>query len=191
AVIVMGAGLVHKELDKRTIYLILSKPVPRHQFILGKFLGMAHALFAIVALMLVALELTLLVSRQGVDLVLLKAGLLTYVELLVMTSIAVLFSAFSSTALSAVLTFSVYVVGHFTADLLAFAERFPSAFARYVCQFMYYVIPDLELFNVRGLVVHGGDVSPDRMLAAVAYGLLYATGALALSAAVFSKRDFK
>jgi len=191
AIIVMGTGLVHKEIDKRTIFVILAKPVSRQEFILGKFLGMADALIAIVLVMLITLELTLLVSRAGFDVLVLKAGFLTFIELLVMTSIAVLFSSFSTTALSAIFTFSFYVVGHFTGDILLFAAKLPSAFTQHVCRFLYYVLPDLQLFNVRGMVVHGMDVSTERLLAATAYGLLYAAGALLLSAVVFSRRDFK
>lgn len=191
AIIVMGAGLVHKEIDRRTIFVILSKPVARHEFILGKFLGMADALIAIVLLMLVTLQATLLVSRAGFDVLVLKAGFLTYIELLVMTSIAVLFSSFSTTGLSAVFTFSFYVVGHFTGDILVFASRLPSVFAQHVCRFLYYVLPDLQIFNVRSMAVHGTDISAERILAATAYGLLYSLGALLLAAVLFSKRDFK
>jgi ABC-type transport system involved in multi-copper enzyme maturation permease subunit len=191
AIIVMGASLVHKEIDRKTILVILSKPVARHEFLLGKFLGMADALVTLVILMLVTLQVTLLISGKGFDLPVLKAGFLTFIELLVMTSIAVLFSSFSSTALSAVFTFAFYVVGHFSSDLLLFAAKLPSSFARQVCQFVYYVIPDLELFNVRALVVHGADVPADRLLAATAYGLMYTLGVLVLSAVIFSRKDLK
>jgi ABC-type transport system involved in multi-copper enzyme maturation permease subunit len=121
----------------------------------------------------------------------LKAGFLTFIELLVMTSIAVLFSSFSTTGMSAVFTFAFYVVGHFSSDMLLFAARLPSSFARQVCQFLYYVIPDLELFNVRAMVVHGADVPTDRLAAATAYGLMYTLGVLLLAAVIFSRRDFK
>ncbi|MBN1503435.1 MAG: ABC transporter permease subunit [Candidatus Eisenbacteria bacterium] len=191
AIIVMGAGLVHKEIDRKTILVILSKPVARHEFILGKFLGMADALAALVVVMLVTLEVVLLLSGRGPDLPVLKAGFLTFVELLVMTSIAVLFSSFSSTGMSAVFTFAFYVVGHFSSDMLVFAARLQSSFARQVCQFLYYVMPDLELFNARAIVVHGGDIPDERMLAATAYGLLYTMGVLVLSAVIFSRKDFK
>ncbi len=191
AIIIMGAGLVHKELDKKTIFVVLSKPVARHDFILGKFLGMADALIAVVLLMLFTLQVTLLISGRGFDVLVLKAGFLTYVELLVMTSIAVLFSSFSTTGMSAAFTFSFYVMGHFSGDVLAFAERLPSSFARQVLQFLYYVIPDLELFNVRAMVVHGVDVPAERLLAATGYGLLYTAGVLVLAAVIFARRDFK
>ncbi|MCX5801104.1 MAG: ABC transporter permease subunit [Candidatus Eisenbacteria bacterium] len=191
AIIVMGAGLVHKEIDRKTIFVILSKPVARHEFILGKFLGMADALIAMVVLMLIVLQGTLLISRAGLDVLVLKAGFLTYIELLLMTSIAVLFSSFSTTGMSTIFTFAFYVVGHFSGDVLAFGARLPSAFAQHACQFLYYVLPDLQLFNVRGMVVHGVDVPTERILAATAYGLLYSLGALLLSTVVFSRRDFK
>jgi Cu-processing system permease protein len=191
AIIIMGAGLVHKEIDKKTILVILSKPVARHEFIFGKFLGMADALIAVVVLMLITLQVTLLVSGKGFDSLVMKAGFLTYIELLVMTSVAVLFSSFTTTGLSAAFTFAFYVTGHFSADMLVFAERLSSNFARQICQFLYYIIPDLELFNVRAMVVHGVDVPTERLLAATAYGLLYTMGILLLSAGIFAKRDFK
>jgi ABC-type transport system involved in multi-copper enzyme maturation permease subunit len=191
AIIVMGAGLVHKEIDRKTIFMILSKPVSRPQFILGKFLGMADALMAMVIVMLLALQLTLLTTKAGLDVLVLKAGLLTFVELLVMTSIAILFSSFSTTALSAAFTFIIYFVGHFSSDLLTFASKLPSAFARETCHFLYYVLPDLEVFNVRGMAVHGSDISVERMISATAYGLFYALCALTLSVVIFSRRDFK
>jgi len=143
--------LVFKELDKRTIYTLIAKPIHRYQFILGKYGGLLLTLLVEVSIMTVGLFLYLFFfSEKGMDFSLLKAIFLIYVELGVITAVAILFSSFSTPFLSGLFTLSIFIIGHLTDDLLVFSERF-DAFGQRVANFIYYVFPNLSLLNLQQL----------------------------------------
>src|SRR5688500_16408236 len=118
--IFVGVGLVYKEIERRTIYAVFSKPVGRGEFLVGKYLGLCLTLLVNVLVMGVGVSLALLYVSGGWDPLIPKiwpAILLIYIELMLLTAVALLFSSFSSPALSALLTFLTFVIGHFSADL--------------------------------------------------------------------------
>src|SRR5438552_6537994 len=118
--IFVGVGLVYKEIERRTLYAILSKPIGRGQFLLGKYFGLCATLLVNVAVMGAALSLALVYVSHGWDPLAIKIWpsiMLIYFELMILTGVALLFSTFSSPALSGLLTFFVFVIGHFSADL--------------------------------------------------------------------------
>src|SRR5438128_5696876 len=118
--IFIGVGLVYKEIDKRTIYSLLSKPVHRHEFIIGKYFGLCLTLLVNSAVMLIAIELALMYVNRGftpLQWPVLLAGLFVYIELAVLVAIALMFSSFSTPLLAALFTFALYVIGHFSSDL--------------------------------------------------------------------------
>src|SRR2546430_8930527 len=118
--IFVGVGLVYKEIERRTLYAILAKPIGRGEFLLGKYLGLCLTLLVNVIVMGVGLSLALIYVKRGWNPLVERiwpAILLIYVELMILTGVAMMFSAFSSPALSALLTFFVFVIGHFSADL--------------------------------------------------------------------------
>ena len=122
--IFVGVGLVYKEIERRTIYAVFSKPVGRGEFLVGKYFGLCVTLLLNVAVMGVGVSLALVYVKGGWDPLILTiwpAVLLIYMELMLLTSIALLFSSFSSPALSALLTFFVFIIGHFSADLKSLA----------------------------------------------------------------------
>jgi Cu-processing system permease protein len=187
----IGVGLVWKEVDRRSVYNLLVKPLRRHEFIIGKFLGLALTLLVNIAVMAVALYVVLAlmawfqpalgkasVEAPVLDPQLLKAFFLLYVQLLVVTSVALFFSTFSGPMLSAAFTFGLYVVGHFNADLAHFEA-------------LYYVLPNLAPFDVKAAVVHGQAVSAGYVALTTAYGVLYAGAMLTLGILIFARRDFK
>jgi len=200
-----GVGLVWKEVDRRSVYNVLVKPVGRQPFILGKFVGLALTLFVNLAAMTMAVYLVLVVmawvdpglaktavmEAPVVDPRLLSAVWLIYVQLLVVTALALFFSTFSSPMLSAALTFGLYVVGHFNADLAHFENVVESKTAAVVARALYYVLPNLAPFDVKTAVVHGETVAAGYVLLTTGYGLLYAAAVVALAMLVFSRRDFK
>src|SRR5882762_8063565 len=128
--IFVGVGLVYKEIERRTLYAILSKPIGRGEFMLGKYLGLCLTLLVNVAVMGAGLSLALLYVKRGWDPLVVRiwpAIFLIYIELAILTGVAMLFSAFSSPALSALLAFFVFVIGHFSGDLKALATSMSSA----------------------------------------------------------------
>src|SRR5437660_808441 len=131
--IFVGVGLVYKEVERRTLYAILSKPIGRGEFLLGKYLGLCLTLLVNVVVMAVGLSLALIYVKRGWNPLVARiwpAILLIYVELMILTGVAMMFSAFSSPALSALLTFFVFDIGHFSGDLKMLGHTMPSAFAR-------------------------------------------------------------
>jgi ABC-type transport system involved in multi-copper enzyme maturation permease subunit len=189
AALFIGIGLVFKEIDRRTVYTLLAKPIRRGQFLLGKFLGLALTLA--VNLVVMAAAFFILLAVRG-----LPAGdlwvaiLLTYFEILLVTAVAVLFSSFSTPVLSALMATSFYVVGHLTWSLKLLEEMIDSPAARAVIRMVYLILPNLEHFNMRGDLVHGAPVQWGHVGFAIVYGLGYTTLILLAATAIFERRDF-
>ena len=188
--IFLGIGLVSKEIEKKTIYTIISKPVPRYEFLLGKYLGLSITLLANTLIMLAGFLLVLVYMEVSVGLLLFKAVLLIFMELMVLTAVALLFSTFSTATLSAILTLAIYVIGHLTGDLKALGAKF-DAVGRGILTGLYYVMPNLENFNIKGRVIHQLDVGGTEMALILSYGLLYTTLLLLIAAVIFQRRDFR
>jgi len=188
----VGIGLVHKEIQRRTIGILLAKPVARWQFVVGKYLGLMAVIALNVAVMTAFLfALTAAFSDTGVNPAILKAVLLILVELMVVTATAILFSTFSTPALSAMFTLGVWVIGRLSADLAFLASRSESAVVRVVVTAVHYTLPNLEKFDVKDLVVHRMPVPAEYLVAACGYGLLYILALMLLAVIVFERRDFK
>ena len=156
--IFVGVGLVYKEIERRTLYAILSKPIGRGEFLLGKYLGLCLTLLVNVAIMGVGLSLALVYVKRGWDPLVARiwpAILLLYVELIILTGVAMLFSSFSSPALSALLTFFVFVIGHFSADLKALSQSTPNMPTRWFFGGLYYLLPNLANYNAITAAAHG------------------------------------
>ncbi|MER3422544.1 MAG: ABC transporter permease [Nitrospiraceae bacterium] len=189
--IFVGIGLVSKEIERRTVYTIMARPISRAEFILGKYLGLSLTLLVNMLIMLVVFSLMLSVYRAPVHGALLQAIELIFVELLVVTALALFFSSFSSSAtLSAIMTIGFYVVGHVTADLKGLAEKGQNTAAKMITTVLYYVCPNLEVLNIKGQASAGSPVSLFYETMASFYGLLYAALLLTAACLVFQRRDF-
>ena len=202
--IFMGIGLVWKEVEKRSIYALLSKPVRREQFVLGKYCGLVLTLFVNVAVMTVAYYAVLayiqytstpvdlgLAEAVPTDPWMLEAIVLIFVELMLVTAIALFFSTFSGPFLSAMMTAGLWVAGHFNDDLRNFGAIISApAIARFT-RAVYYVIPNFAAFDVKNQVVHAQAVPLRYVGLTVVYGLVYVALVMAGAVTVFSRRDFK
>ena len=189
--IFVGIGLVYKEMERKTIYNILSKSIHRWQFILGKFFGLVMTLLVEVAVMSTAL-LSLLYFYEGhVDFFLLYAVGMIFLELMIITAFALLFSSFSTPILSGLFTLSFYIICHLTPDLLEFGAKSESLTLKYVTKTLYYVLPDLEYLNIKGQVVYHNPLQEGYIFLASLYGFFYIMILLLLAIVVFQRRDFK
>lgn len=188
--IFVGVGLVSKEIDRRTVYTIMARPISRGQFILGKYLGLALTLLVNLLVMGVVFLATLWMHGTSISPALLQALQLIFVELLLMTALALFFSTFTSTTLSATLTLALYVVGHLTPDLQGIAEKSENPWLRRVMAGLYYLCPNLESLNIKGVAAAGVGVSLSYQAMASLYGLLYAALLLTAACLVFQRRDF-
>jgi ABC-type transport system involved in multi-copper enzyme maturation permease subunit len=200
----IGIGLVSKEVERRSIYALLVKPLSRPQFIVGKYLGLVLTLAVNLTVMAVALYIVLAATEwftpedirktweaPGVDPQLLKAILLIFAQLALITAVALLFSTFSSPLLSAALTFGLFIVGHFNQDLRAFEQVVDSRPLGWVLRGAYYVLPNLAPFDVKSQVVHAEPVAWGYIALTLAYGAAYVATVLVLAVWIFSRRDFK
>jgi ABC-type transport system involved in multi-copper enzyme maturation permease subunit len=190
--IFVGVSLVSKEIEKRTVYAIFSKPISRPEFILGKYLGLCLTLLVNVLVMGVGVSLALLYVGAGrLAVSIWGAVFLIFLELTVLTAVAILFSSFSSPALSALLSFFIFIIGHFSASLRDLANGLGSQFAKYFFGFIYYFLPNLSHFSFIKNAAHG-DVPPSSMLlGAIAYAVVYSAILLAVTFLIFSRRNFK
>lgn len=186
----VGIGLVSKEIDKKTIYTIVSKPVPRYEFLLGKYLGLCITLLVNTIVMVGGLLVVLRVMNVPIEIVLFKSLLLIFMELVVVTAVALLFSTFTSATLSAIFSLAVYVIGHLSSDLKTLGEKL-DAMSRAVLNVLYYLMPNLERFNLKGHVIHRLDVGMADMALIMCYGLAYTALLLITAVVIFQRRDFQ
>jgi ABC-type transport system involved in multi-copper enzyme maturation permease subunit len=190
--IFVGIGLVSKEIEKRTVFAIFAKPVGRGEFIIGKYLGLCLTLAINVVVMGIGVSLALLFVGGGH-----LAGtiwgsiVLIFFELTIVTAVAILFSSFSSPALSALLTFLIFVIGHFSASLRDLAENLGSESARLFFNAVYYLLPNLSHFTFVTNATYG-DVPPASMIfGGIAYALVVNVILVTASIYIFSRRNFK
>jgi ABC-type transport system involved in multi-copper enzyme maturation permease subunit len=200
----IGIGLVSKEVERRSIYALLAKPIHRAQLVVGKYCGLTLTLAVNVALMTAALYAVLAYMSWGVsenvartwdapalDPALLKAVALTLVELMLVTAIALFFSTFSTPMLSAAFTFGLFVVGQFSSDLRNLQDVVDSPAAARLARGLYWVLPNLAQFDVKAAVVHGQPVPLGYLAVTMGYAACYIAMLLVISMFVFSRRDFK
>jgi ABC-type transport system involved in multi-copper enzyme maturation permease subunit len=202
--IFVGINLVSKEVDRRSVYPLFAKPIRRSEFIVGKYAGLLLTLLANMAVMTVALYIVLFFLARGVpaqvqgawdapamDPALLKALGLIYLNLAIVTAVALFFSTYSSPMLSAVFTLGVYLAGQFNADLKHFDRIIDSPGAIAIARACYYILPDFARFDVKLAVVHGLPVSGSYVAATAGYAALYIGALLCGAMVIFSRRDFK
>ena len=192
--IFVGVGLVYKEIERRTVYAIFSKPVGRGEFLVGKYFGLCLTLLFNVLVMGAGVSLALLYVSRGWDHLIVAiwpAILLIFIELMLVTSVSLLFSSFSSPALSALLTFFVFIIGHFSADLKGLAGSMSSPVAKFVLAALYYLLPNLSNYSFITQASHGQTPGWGNVLPAVLYAAIYISIVLAAATLVFSRRNFK
>jgi ABC-type transport system involved in multi-copper enzyme maturation permease subunit len=200
----IGVGLVTKEVEKRSVYGLLTKPISRAQFLLGKYAGLVMTLAVNLAVMTIALYAVLFYSdwvapgglrlsweAPGVDPRMLVAIVLIFAELMLVTALALFFSTFTSPLWATLLTLGLWVAGHFNSDLRNFGAVVDSAPVIWLARVVYYVIPNLAPFDVKAEVVHGIEVSARHVLYTLGYAAAYVAVLLTASVTIFGRRDFK
>ena len=190
--IFVGVSLVSKEIEKRTVYAIFSKPIGRGEFIFGKYLGLSLTILVNVLVMGAGVSLALLyVGGNSLAVSIWGAIFLIFFELTILTAVAVLFSSFSTPALSALLSFFVFVIGHFSASLNDLAKGLGSSFAKFFFGVIYYILPNLSFYTFRSEAAHGILPPASMIFGAIAYAAVYVGILLVITIAIFSRRNFK
>ncbi|MFT3745768.1 MAG: ABC transporter permease [Pyrinomonadaceae bacterium] len=190
--IFVGVSLVWKEIEKKTVYSIFSKPVGRGEFIVGKYLGLCATLFANLAVMGAGVTLALVyVGGSSLIAGAWAAILLIFLELTIITGVAIVFSSFSTPALSALLTFFVFIIGHFSSSLLDLSTSVGSRSAVAFFTAVYYLLPNLSHFSFIPETANGL-VPPAFMVGgATLYAVIYDAILMTAAVLIFSRRNFK
>ncbi len=191
--IFIGIGLVSKEIDKRTLYTVLSRPVRRWEFIVGKFFGLSGTLVVNTVCMAVGVFAALFyVSHKftGSDAFILVALYFIVLQFLIICSLTLLFSSFSSPLLSAIFSFSLFVIGSFSEDLRGFAGM-AHGITKWLATAVAYLVPNFSAFNVISSVAHQYPVAGQLVLHNTLYALFYAATALSGAVLVFERRNLK
>ena len=187
----VGVGLIHKEVERRTVYTILSKPLSRSEFLLGKCAGLALTVWMQLLVMALAFAGVSLAAGAPLGAGHAAALLLLAVELGVVVAIATFFSAFTSPMLAALFAGGVWLVGNLTRDLREIGAGSPLVAVREATSWLYRVLPDLAGFNLSIEAVHGLPVAASDVWLPLAYGVAYGAVVLVLAVAIFERRDFR
>jgi ABC-type transport system involved in multi-copper enzyme maturation permease subunit len=191
--IFIGIGLVSKEIEKRTLYTVLSRPVRRWEFIVGKFFGLSGTLVVNTFCMAVGVFAALLyVSHKFMpaDVLIFVALYFIVLQFLIICALALLFSSFSSPLLAAVFSFSLFVIGSFAEDLRGFAGM-AHGITRWLATAAAYLVPNFSAFNVISSVAHEHPIAGQLVLHNTLYALLYAAAALSGAVLIFEHRNLK
>ena len=195
--IYLGVALLYGEIQRRTIYAIVSKPIARWEFVVGKYLGMALVLTLLVALFAVAMGLVLGYQGVAVSMPVVKAVVLAWFEVLTVAAIAVFFSSFSTPFLSGIFALSLWAIGRVTPDLRASIATSETPWIKTVARGALAIVPDLHVFSISGraldgehVSIHGSFVSWGYVGTAALHGALWSAALLVLACAIFRKRDF-
>jgi len=190
----IGVSLVYKEMEKRTLYSLLAKPVRRWEFIVGKYAGLLLTLAVNTALMTIGLAAALYyVGRPFLrsDMFVLVAVYFILLELALVTAIALFFSCFSTPMLSTLFTLGMYITGVFAQDIRNFGDFTHSSFLKVATRALYYLVPNFHNFNAISAVGHGEMIPFSLIWQNTLYALLYVTVVMLASSAIFSRRNLK
>jgi Cu-processing system permease protein len=192
--IFIGVGLIYKEMEKRTLYSLLAKPIRRWEFIVGKYAGLLLTLFVNTCFMTIGVAAALLyVSHSFVrsDVYILVAVYFIVLKLALVTALALFFSCFSTPMLSTLFTIGIYLAGMFSTDFHNIGMVTKSPAIQLITRVLYYVLPDFHNYDVIGQAAHGFAIPLALIWQNSLYTLLYSALILVAAAAVFSSRNLK
>ena len=189
--IFIGIGLIHDEVDRRTIFTILSKPVSRTEFLVGKWAGLTFTVWLQLGLMALAFGIVSWMAGAPLGADHAVAIALIGLELMLLVAIATLFSAFTTPMLAALFSVGLWMIGHFSRDLRALGEQSDLESVSTMADFIFRVMPDFEVFNKTLEAVHGLPILASEIWMAIVYALGYTICTLLLGSMIFSRRDFK
>jgi len=187
----VGINLVHREISLRTIYTMLAKPLRRWEFLLGKYLGLVSLLALEVLAMSAVLALVLVSQGSEITPGLGWAVLAIWLELALITAVAIFFSSFTTPYLAGMFTVALWIVGHLLADLRQFGVGSPVPGLRQVTEALYWSLPNLDRLDLKADAAAGISIDALRVLWATLYTALYSGALLFASMLLFQRRDFR
>jgi len=187
----VGTGLINKEIEKRTILVLIPKPISRAEFIIGKHLGLTGVL-GVLVISVTAIYLGIL-SLSKIDYPLLSlviSSFFLFLELSLLTAAALMFGVFTSSLLATFLSFGVYLVGHLSQDMVRLGKLTENPGFQKFTQGLYLVLPDLSRLDLKNDAVYGVLPSPLTLATNALYGIVYTVLLLAIAIFIFSRRQF-
>lgn len=189
--IFIGTALINKEIEKRTLLMLIPKPISRGEIVLGKHLGLTAVLAVMITIMMTIYLGTLSLSQIEYPLgALVTAGVYLLLELSLIVAVAILFGVFTSSILATLLSFGVYLMGHFSEDLVELGKLSKSASVESLTTSLYLVLPNLSRLDLKNEAVYGLLPSSTELFAHAVYGLLYTALLLVLSMMIFAQKEF-
>ena len=189
--IFVGIGLIHGEVERRTVYTILAKSVTRSEFLLGKYLGLLLTVWLQLGLMALVFAAVSVAAGASLSITHVAAVFLIGMELAVVVAVATLFSTFTTPLLAAFFTLGVYCIGHLTRDLNALGSQADDAALRGLTHVLYRALPDLDSFDLSLHAIHGWAVTPGDIVWPMLYALGYVCILLFMATSIFRVRDLK
>ncbi|MCE9667369.1 ABC transporter permease [Myxococcus stipitatus] len=189
--IFLSSGLLSREIERRTIFLVVSKPVSRTQFLLARLTGNMLTLALVLGAMMLIFVGQLALFGAAVTPTQFVAAAGLWFELLVLSSAGILFSSFSGPMVSAVCTTGLYFAGHLAGDLLDIAKRAESGLVQVLTKGLYYLLPNLERMNFRSHAAYALPVDAGTFASSAAYAVAWAMVFTAISLFIFERRDFR
>lgn len=191
--ILVGIGLVSREIEKKTLYTILSRPIRRWEFITGKYCGLVMTLTVNAVMMTTGFYLALLITGHGwklADAQLLIPIYFIILQFFIMTAITLLFSAFTTPVFSAIFAFSLFVIGTFSEDLRNFAAL-TQGFTKWLVTATAYLVPNFSSLNVISQAAHDVPVDGRLVIFNTLYALSYSIAAISAAVVIFERRNLK
>lgn len=188
--IFLGMNLLYKEVDKKTIFNILSKPVTRWQFILSKYIGLVCSLFIIILTMTLGLLLLVFLYEKTLDLLIILAAFMIFIEMMIITAFVLMFSTFTTPILSGIFTFCIYILGHLSNDIKMLSGSVSDTMTRVILKYLYYIIPNLSNFDIKSEVVQKIPQNTYHIILSLGYGIAYVCILLLISIFIYNKKDF-
>ncbi len=187
----LGVSLVWREVERKTIYTILSKPISRWAFILGKYLGMVLTLAVEIAILMAVYTIVIGLQQEMPPLIVYASAVLLLGELMLLAAWATMFSTYSSPVLAGAFTLAIFVIGHLADDIWHFGQAAESPFLQQASEVVYWVLPNFEVFSLREQAVHHLPIPWEQAAGAMGYGLLYTAVVLSVAVLIFSHRDLR
>ena len=188
--IIVGSNLVHKEVDKKAVLMVLTRPVSRAEYIVGKFAGIIMSLLVLIGIMTAILVVMMLIGGASLTPAVLMAIGRSLIEIGLIIGVMIFFSTFTTPLLTSFFTICIYVAGSLSGDLRLFAQKFGGKMMNYVMDVLYFTLPNLKVFNLRHEAVHGLRYSPVEVLLPAAYGIVYTAAMIYFAWLVFRRREF-
>ena len=187
----LGISIIWKELEKKTVFTILSKPMPRWQFVLGKYFGLNLTIWVEIALLSSMYVLLMLFQQDVPSMIFFVSMVLLVMELMLLTAWATLFSTYSAPTTASAFTISIFTIGHLADDLWLLGSKSDSALLEQIVHVIYWVVPNFEVLSIRELSVHEREIPWLQVGSAMGYGIVYSAVVLMVAVVLFNRKDIR